>query len=122
MEWHYGITKSRETEMKLTELVGFLNRPDQLALMVAGLGLDYESDEVLVYMKERLHLESDLRFFRLFETDDDLIFIQDGINYVQLFPLKYMVRLAQFDLGITNSGFNDQQIAQRLLRYRIKDA
>ncbi|MOA31148.1 hypothetical protein D3C78_1522900 [compost metagenome] len=67
-------------------------------------------------------MESEITLFEIEETEDDLVFEKEGVQYIQLFPLDYAIELIEFDLDLKNNGYSDLEIAQRLLEYRQKDA
>lgn len=108
--------------MKLIELIGVLFNPEKLEKLISVLGLDNESEALLVYMKEDLYMTADIRIFEVEETEDELLFEKDGIKYIQLFPIEHIQNLIEFDLNIKNKGFSETHIAERLLEYRKHDA
>lgn len=108
--------------MKLIELIGILFNSEKLGKLISALGLDTESDALLVYMRENLCITSDIRFFEVEETEDELLFEKDGIKYIQLFPIEHIQNLIEFDLNMKNKRFSETQIAERLLEYRKNDA
>lgn len=108
--------------MKLTELISILFNPEKLEKLISVLGLDTESEALLVYMEEDLYITADIRIFEVEETEDELLFEKDGIKYIQLFPIEHIQNLIEFDLNMKNKGFSETQIAERLLEYRKNDA
>jgi hypothetical protein len=108
--------------MKLVELIKYLTRPEKLDELYQEQGLNVESEALLIYLQRDLNLESEVSIFEIEETEDDLIFEKEGIQYVQLFPLDYAIELIESDLDLKNKGYSDLEIAQRLLEYRQKDA
>lgn len=54
--------------MKLIELIGVLFNPEKLEKLISVLGLDNESEALLVYMKEDLYMTADIRIFEVEET------------------------------------------------------
>lgn len=108
--------------MKLIELIGVLFNPEKLEKLISVLGLDNESEALLVYMKEDLYMTADIRIFEIEETKDELLFEKDGIKYIQLFPIEHIQNLIEFDLNIKSKGFSETQIAERILEYRKQDA
>lgn len=108
--------------MKLLELIKFLTNPEKLKELYQEQKLNTESEALLIYMKGTLSLESEVVFFEIEETEDDLIFEKEGIKFIQLFPLEYAVDLIESDLNLKNKGYSDFEIAERLLEYRKNDA
>lgn len=108
--------------MKLIELIGVLFNPEKLEKLISVLGLDNESEALLVYMKEDLYMTADIRIFEVEETKDELLFEKDGIKYIQLFPIEHIQNLIEFDLNMKNKGFSETHIAERLLENRKHDA
>ena len=108
--------------MKLVELIGALFNPEKLKKLINVLGLDSESEALLVYMKENFDITADIRFFKVEETEDELLFEKDDTTYIQLFPIEHIQNLIELDLNMKNKGFSETQIAERLLEYRKHDA
>jgi len=108
--------------MKLVKLVKYLINPKLLDKLYQDLGVNTESEALLIYLKGSLDLETDVFIFEIEETEDDLVFEKEGIKYIQLFPVDYSVELIEFDLDLKNKGYSDLEIAQRLLEYRKRDA
>lgn len=72
--------------MKLVELIKMLTSSEQLGKLYQVQGVDAESDALLIYLQGNLSLESEIAIFGMEETEDDLYFEKEGIQYVQLFP------------------------------------
>ncbi|MBB6126836.1 hypothetical protein [Mucilaginibacter lappiensis] len=106
--------------MKLIDLIPYLRNDNRLKELYAKEKLNLESEAVLIYMTGSLKLESELTFFDIEETEDDLYYKNNGISYVQLFPINYAVELVNSWLEVQD--LSDQDIAKSLLNYRIKDA
>ncbi|PTS97899.1 hypothetical protein DBR27_14820 [Flavobacterium sp. HMWF030] len=108
--------------MKLIELIGILFNPEKLEKLIRALGLDTDSEALLVYMREDLYITADIQIFEVEETEDELLFEKDGIKYIQLFPIDHIQNLIEFDLNMKNKRFSETQIAERLLEYRKHNA
>lgn len=108
--------------MKLPELINYLTNPEQLQTIYKEQGLNEESEALLIYLKEELDVKEDIAIFEIEETDDDLLFQKDGIQYVQLFPIVHAIDLIEFDLDLKDKGYSNLEIAQKLLDYRKSDA
>lgn len=108
--------------MKLPELINYLTNPEQLQTIYKEQGLNEESEALLIYLKEELDVKADIAIFEIEETDDDLLFQKDGIQYVQLFPIVHAIDLIEFDLDLKDKGYSNLEIAQKLLDYRKSDA
>ena len=106
--------------MKLIDLIPYLRNDNRLKELYIKEKLNLESEAVLIYMTESLKFESELTFFDIEETEDNLYYKNNGISYVQLFPLNYAVELVNSWLEVQD--LSDQDIAKSLLNYRIKDA
>ena len=108
--------------MKLVDLVPYLIGKKKLETLYQQKPLDSDSAAILVYMKDELAIESDLRFLRIEDTADEINFTLDGVRFVQLFPLGHLNELTHSDLNLVNKGYSDFEIAQRLFDYRLNDA
>ena len=108
--------------MKLKDLIDFLNDTDLLDKLYQQEGLNKDSEAILIYMKDFLNIESEIILLEIEETEDNVVFVRDGIRYIQLFPLEYTIDLIEFDLDLKNKGYTNFEIAERLLEYRERDA
>jgi len=108
--------------MKLTNLIELLITHKSLKQLYSEQKLNEESEAILIYMKDILHIDSEIFFFEIEDTDDQLEYEVNGANYIQLFPLNHIADLIESDLNLKNSGLSILQMAERLLEYRIKDA
>lgn len=108
--------------MKLTDLVPYLVEPARLGEPYRLEELNPDSEAILMYAEAELDVESELRFFDIEVTDDEMVFSEDGIKYVQLFPLDHAIQLIESDLDLKDKGYSNEQIAQRLVEYAKKDA
>ena len=115
-------TKIRTSNMKLSHLVPYLVNRERLPELFRVEHLNRESETLLIYMEDTLNIESEIRLFDIDVTDDDLVFHQDGVRYVQLFPLDYAADLINSDLNLKNKGYSNAEIAGRLLEFAEKDA
>ncbi|GAA4457581.1 hypothetical protein [Rurimicrobium arvi] len=108
--------------MTLIELIDYLLNPERLENLYEEENLNTESDAIIIYMKYALDLECDVVLFEMEETEDEIIFEKDGIQYFQLFPVEYAIELIESDLDLKGKGYSNLEIAERLLEYRVKDA
>lgn len=108
--------------MKLVELIRYLINPESLDELINMQGLNEESEALLIYMQEDLALTTDISIFEIEETEDELYFEKEGVQYIQLFALNHSVNLIEFDLNMKNKEYSDLEIAERLLKYRKYDA
>jgi hypothetical protein len=108
--------------MKIVELISFLKSKEKLEELYKVFNLSLNSECVLIYMKEKIDIDSDIFFFEIEDTEDNIEFIKEGLVYIQLFPLFYASELITLDLDLLNKGFDNLQIAQRLIEYRINDS
>ena len=109
-------------KVKLSELVEYLVEPQRLSEICSDPFPAEEKDVVLIYMKERLDLNSDIRLFRIRDTEDEISYEKNGTRYLQLFPLEHAISLIESDLNLKNRGYPNSKIAEALLEYRIFDA
>jgi hypothetical protein len=107
--------------MKLINLVEYLVDPEKLENLYTNENLNTGSEALLIYMQGELTLESEIKFFAIEETEDDLVYEKDGMQYEQLFPIDYAIGLIESDLKLKRKGYSNLEIAKRLLEYRIKD-
>ena len=108
--------------MKLIDLIKYLVNSDKLQELYTDKNLNSASEALLIYMQGELSLDSEIVFFEIEETGDDLVYEKNGIQYIQFFPIDYATELIESDLDLKGKQYSDIEIAKRLLEYRIKDA
>lgn len=107
--------------MKLIDLIKYLN-PENLNELIQQQGLNAESEALLIYMQEDLNLEAEISILEIEETEDEIVFEKEGIQYIQLFAIEHAIDLIEHDLNLKDKGYSDIEIAERLLEYRKYDA
>jgi hypothetical protein len=117
---HYGASNSHI--MNYLELIKYLIEPEQLDKLYRMMEVNVESEALLVYMKESLDINAEVEIFEIEETDDDLVIERNGVSYVQLFPVDYIIELIQSDLKLNNKSYSEIEIASKILDYRLRDA
>jgi hypothetical protein len=108
--------------MKLVNLIDYLINPSRLNKLYKEENINCDTEALLIYMEEKLDIDSNIEFFTIEETEDNLIYKKNNINYFQLFPVEHAVELIESDLNLKGKELSNLQIANRLLEYRIKDA
>ncbi len=109
--------------MSLTQFIDVLSSPSHLHQLLLDSGLGPEATEAaLIYMEENLSLDSEIRLFGIEDTEDEMVYFEDGVKYIQLFPVDYAIDLIKSDLDLEGKGYSNMKIATRLLEYRLRDA
>lgn len=109
--------------MKLTELVGYLQSEETLEKISGVTSFTAEMDDMIAYMADKLDIDSDIFFFSMEETDDEVNIEKDGRQYIQLFPLILGVEFySYFEEVFVIENYTEQQKAIRLLDYVMNDA
>lgn len=108
--------------MKLTQLIPYLLDENNLERIYDDFNLNKDSEEVIIFMRDQLDIDSEITFFDYEETDGEMEVEKDGVGYIYLFSIDYASELLLEDLNLKGKGYTDLEIAQRLLEYRIKDA
>ncbi len=107
--------------MKLEDLVKYLRDSVKLEELYDLLKLNKESEALLIYMEDQINLESDTYIFEIEQTDDYLAYENNGLKFVQLFPLEMAQEIVEEYINMYNN-ITSYEIAQRLIEYRINDA
>ena len=108
--------------MKLIDIIEYLRHSDKLGQLYDRSNLSRDSEAILIYMKDSLDLSSDLKLFEIGRTQDDLVFIEDGVTYHQLFPVDHAVEILASYISDNEKKLDNTELAKRLLDYRINDA
>ena len=104
--------------MKLTDLIPYLKNPNKWNDLLAELGIDLNTEEVLIYALDKLELDSEILLIELEKTEDEIEIELNGKKYIQILPTS----LAQELLIDLSNLTTDIDIAQRLIEYSINDA
>ncbi len=107
--------------MKLTDLIDYLTRVKQLEELYQKYNVSQDSEALLIYLQNKLSLQSPVIIFEIEETDDYLVFEKEGVKYEQLFSVNHTIELLE-DLELKDNGHSNLEIAKRLLKYRKNDA
>lgn len=108
--------------MKLIDIIEYLRQPDNVGQLYKKLNLSANSEAILIYMEDSLDLNSELEFFEIEETQDDLIFNKNNVTYYQLFPVDYAVDILNSYFSDKEKGLDNIGLAKRLIEYRINDS
>jgi len=108
--------------VKLNELISHLKSVEEAEKIISIEIPDVEFGSIDIYLKDRLNIESEIRFFDAETIPNNLVIEVDGINYVNLFPLPMTQEIVEGYANLSAPKLNDIEIAQKLLDYRIKDA
>src|ERR1700743_500662 len=98
--------------MKLIDLIPYLKSFNGVEELSRFNNLDVKSEAILIYMKEFLNINSEIFFFGIEETEDELLYKINDINYVQLFPVTFAKGIVE---DLLRLGHDDLEITQRLL-------
>lgn len=107
--------------MILEDLIPHLLQHRTLGAIYSDLKIASVSEAILIYMKDRLAIESDIVFFEIEETDDEQYYTRDGVDYVQLFPVELAIEFLDM-LNLRRPELTPRDIAIRLIEYRLNDA
>ncbi len=108
--------------MKLIDIIEHLRDSQKVHKLYSNLNLPYELDEVLIYMKDELNLDSELFFFDIKTTDDLLLYSENGTQYHQFFPLEYAAEIVESYFSEFSKLIDGPELAKRLMEYRMNDA
>ena len=68
--------------MKLINFIPYLKSFNSLEELYKLNNFNIKSDAILIYMEEALSVKSEIVFFEIEETNDDLFYKNNGINYI----------------------------------------
>ena len=108
--------------MKFVDLIGYLLNPERLEGLYVSQGIELDAEAYLIYMYEFIDINSPIKIFTFEETDDDLIYVKNGVKYFELFEVNHTIDLLNHDLELAGKGFSNAQIAERLMEYKKNDA
>lgn len=109
--------------MKLIDLVKYLKDDTALERFYFENNINAEDESLLAYMEDELHIDSEIHLLSWEETEDEVVIEKDGKRFIQLFPLNLGVEFySYFEDYFLKKNYDEKQIANRLLEYRINDA
>ena len=108
--------------MKLVDIIEYLRHSEKVTQLYDSSNLSSDSEAILIYMKDSLDLNSDLRLLEIEKTGDDLVFIENGVTYHQLFPVEHAVEILASYFSENEKKLDSVGLAKRLMDYRINDA
>jgi hypothetical protein len=89
--------------MKLIAFIDYLLDPKKLDQLYTNEHVNTEIDALLIYMTEVLDIQSELQFFSIEETEDEMVYKKNSKSYVQFFSIDYAVELIE-DFDLKNKG------------------
>lgn len=108
--------------MIFSDLIDVLVDPNKMQEFYSENNINTDSEALIIYMKDKIDFDSEISIFEVEETEDEIFYSKNGIEYVQLFPIFYAKELMENDLQLLNKGYTYDQIANRLIEYRLRDA
>jgi len=112
----------RPEDMKLIDIIEYLSDPTKVGQLYDTLRLSTDSEAILIYMKNTIDLDSELKFFEIEHTEDQLVFEENGVTYYQLLPLDHAVEILDSYFSDKEKKLDNFGLAKRLLEYAINDA
>lgn len=108
--------------MNLLEVIEHLKSIEKAEELIAVEIPTVEFGLVDVYLKEKLDINSEVKFFDVDAIPNNLDIEINGVKYVNLFPLPMVQEMVEEYVASNDAKLTNSEIAQRLLDYRIKDA
>jgi len=104
--------------MNFEIFVEFLVDPSKLQPIMEEAKVDLHNG--IIYLKDKLAIESQVHLFSEEMTDDLIEFKENDFTYIQLFPLKMAIDLiSDFSRA---ERLSNRQLSERLIHYAIYDA
>ena len=105
------------------DLIPYLQNEQTLNELYGEQNININSECVQAYMQDSLSLESEIRFFDIELTNDDLEIQLDGKKYIQLFPIELGIEFyTYFAQEFKDRQYTETEKAKRFLDYRLNDA
>lgn len=106
--------------MKLIDLITFFRQGGTFEDFCKKHALNAESEVIEIYAQEPVSLEAELGFFPIEETEGQVEFQSQGMKYQSLFDFFYFLDVIKEVKGRAEPS--DEELAQKLLTFAIKDA
>ena len=106
--------------MQLIHLIAFFRRDGNFDDFCEQHSLNAESEVIEIYAREPMSLESQLGFFPSEETEGRIEFQSQGVKYHNLFDFFYFLEVVKDSKS--SEQLSDEELAQKLFSYALKDA
>lgn len=106
--------------MDIIELIDHLKSRDLAEKLLNDVLPNVEFDLVVLYMKNKVALDSEISFFDFEAISNELIMELDGVKYeyfFQLYEAQEMVEESMAEYNPTN-----REMAERMIDYNLNDA
>jgi hypothetical protein len=108
--------------MNLIQLIDHVKNMTEAKKLAESQIPNVEFNQVDIYMKDRLDLNSEIIFVDAETTDYKVEIEIEGEKYINLFPLNMLQEMVEAQKSKIFNRRTDLEIAERLLEYRNKDA
>jgi len=108
--------------MNLIQLIDHVKNMTEAKKFVESQIPNVEFNQVDIYMKDRLDLNSEIIFVDAETTDYKVEIEINGEKYINLLPLSMLQEMVEAQKNKFFDRRTDTEIAERLLEYRAKDA
>ena len=107
--------------MNLAALVSYFRKGGSYEDFCQAQALDAASEVVEFYMEKPLHVENELAFFEIEQTQGRIEYFFNGISYVNLFDFFYFLDAIEEVTAIGGRSVTDEEIAETLYAHAIND-
>ncbi|WP_430909124.1 hypothetical protein [Maribacter sp. 2-571] len=105
--------------MNLLQFIPYLENESEMEEVILEHEPELDIELADIYLKKELSIYSEMFFFNSEEIEGKLEMEIEGNLLVNLFPLDYLIDVySQYK----NLGGTNQEIAQKIISFRIKDA
>jgi hypothetical protein len=108
--------------MNIVELIDHLKNLDlaENFIKVFLPGVDF--DEIIIYMKGKVALDTEISFFDAEAISNELIMEINGERFESFFPLYQAQEMVEEYVTKYNQKLSNLEIAKRMLDYHLNDA
>lgn len=108
--------------MNLIELIPFLKTRANAEKFISEVLPDVEFDQVEIYLREKLDINSEIKFVDAEAMDGRIEQEIGGVMYTNLFPLWMLQEMVEDYPNAKGNRLSDIEIATRMINYGINDA
>ena len=106
--------------MKLTDLIEQINRGNTEQFLQKN-SIDVEYDLIDIYAKEKLDIDSEIKFFNAEEIPNEIFIEIGGTNYQNVCPLNMLEDIIN-DFKTQEPKIDSFELTNKVLDYLEKDA
>ena len=106
--------------MKLLDLINLFKTDIVFEDFLKDNSLNLNSECIEIYMKDKIHPNSELAFFEIENTNDKIVFEKNSVKYYSLFDFYFFIDC--MSEAKDDKTLSSEKLVKILINYSINDA